>query len=76
MEIVLAYARREKLPVNRIHQEWMIDRYRDLYFPEGKQEMNKSLSESDYRFAADVLRENNLIREIPPFGEFFVPINN
>lgn len=76
VDIVLAYARREKLPVNRIHQEWMIDRYRDLYLPEGKREMNKSLSESDYRFAADVLRENNLIRDIPPFGEFFMPIIN
>jgi len=74
VEIVMAYARREKLPVNRIHQEWMIDRYRDLYLPEGKTEFNSILSEDDYRFAGNMLKENHLISEIPPFQDFFMPI--
>lgn len=74
VEIVVAYAQREKMAVNRMHQEWMIDRYRDLYLPEGKLEFNKSLPEEDYLFVANLLRENNLINEIPPYGKFFMPV--
>jgi NitT/TauT family transport system substrate-binding protein len=76
VDIVLEYAKREKIPVNRVHQRWILDRYRDLYLPEGETEFNKSLAESDYLFIANLLRENNLISEISPFHEFYQPAIN
>ncbi len=74
VDIVVEYARREKLPVNRIHQGWMLDRYRDLYLPEGEEDFNKNLPEGDYRFVGKMLLENRLIGEIPPYGQFFRPV--
>jgi NitT/TauT family transport system substrate-binding protein len=71
LDIVLEFAKKEKIPVNRIHQRWMLDRYKDLYLPEGKTEFNNSLAESDYLFIANLLKENNLINEVPPFYQFY-----
>jgi len=74
VDIVVEYAQRQKLPVNRIHQRWMLDRYRDLYLPEGEDEFNSVLSEEDFRFAGEVLLENGLIGKIPAYNEFFRPV--
>ena len=74
VDIVLEYAKRDKLPVNRVHQRWMLDRYEDLYLPKGVTEFNNSLAESDYVFIAKLLKENNLIIEIPLFNEFYQPV--
>jgi len=74
IDIVIKRAKEERLPVNRIHQEWMIDRYKDLYLPEGKTDFNNSLSESDYLFVGKVLKEGKLIDEVPPFNSFYQPI--
>jgi NitT/TauT family transport system substrate-binding protein len=71
IDIVLSYVKKSNLPVNRSHQRWMLDRYRDLYNP-GK-EVSTILSEKDYLFAAKTLKESGQIDEIPPFSTFFQP---
>lgn len=75
VDIVVEYARREKLPVNRIHQGWMLDRYRDLYLPAGAEGFKKDLSPVDYRFAGEILLKNGLISEIPAYDQFFRPVS-
>lgn len=72
IDLVVAYARKMNLPVNRIHQRWMLDRYRDLYNPGGK--ISIDLAEKDYLFAASVLKESGQIAEVPPFESFFAPV--
>jgi len=74
IDIVLKYAKNDKLPVNRVHQNWMLDRYRDLYLPSGKDDFNNSLSNKDYEFVGNALRESKLINEIPEFSKFYLPI--
>jgi NitT/TauT family transport system substrate-binding protein len=74
IDIVVAYATRLNLPVNRIHQQWMIDRYRDLYMSTGNP--TTTLSEKDYYFTVNVLKDNGLISKIIPFDEFFWPYNS
>jgi len=74
LDIVVERAKRDLQPVNRIHQGWMLDRYKDLYLPEGKQEFNNNLSEFDYQFVGKVLKDNNLITEIPEFDQFYRPL--
>lgn len=74
IDIVLKYARNDKFPANRIHQMWMLDRYRDLYLPEGKQDFNYTLKESDYLFVANILKSDSLISQVPPFEEFYQPV--
>nr|NQU91069.1 ABC transporter substrate-binding protein [Bacteroidota bacterium] len=72
LDIVVAYARQLNIPVNRVHQRWMLNRYRDLYYSEGK--TTTFLTKKDYTFAAKVLKESGLISEIPPYGEFYQPV--
>jgi len=69
IDIVIAEAQKSNIPVNRIHQKWMLDRYRDLYFSTGK--TTTGLSEKDYLFTAKVMKESNLISEIPDFEDFY-----
>lgn len=72
IDLVVEYARKMKLPVSRVHQRWMLDRYRDLYRPKGK--VSIDLAEKDYLFAASVLRDSGQIAAIPPFKSFFHPV--
>lgn len=72
VDIVVAYAKKMNLPVNRIHQRWMLDRYKDLYTSRG--EMSIALAEDDYLFAAGILKDSGQICSIPPFSGFFHPV--
>jgi NitT/TauT family transport system substrate-binding protein len=74
VEIVVNYAKEAKQPVNRTHQRWMINRYRDLYIPKGQTTINTALSEKDYQFVADVLDENGLITLVPSYDDFYQPV--
>ena len=74
MEIVKRYAMAAKQPANRSHQQWMLDRYRDLYLPKGKMRPSTVLLQKDYDFACNVLKESELIRTVPPFAEFYRPV--
>ncbi|MFH0760000.1 MAG: ABC transporter substrate-binding protein [Bacteroidota bacterium] len=69
IDLVVVYAQKMKLPVNRVHQRWMLDRYKDLYNPGG--EVPTTLSEKDYLFAGNILKESGQIAEVPPFESFF-----
>lgn len=74
VDIVVAYAEKSNLPVNRVHQLWMLERYKDLYYHDGK--FSTILSEKDYLFSANVLKENGLISQVQPFKNFFRPYNS
>jgi len=73
LNLVISYVQSAKLPVNRSHQRWMLNRYRDLYLHGDT--VSTVLAEKDYRFAGQVLLESGLISKIPPFTDFFLPYN-
>jgi NitT/TauT family transport system substrate-binding protein len=73
IDVVVRNAIKDKLPVNRIHQRWMLDRYKDLYFPEGMKAIHTNLSRKDYEFVGSVMKESGLIRQIPSYEIFFQP---
>ncbi len=74
IDIVVEYAHRDNLPVNRVHQQWMLDRYRDLYY--GNAQTSTVLNEADYLFAARVLKQSGLIDSIPVFEKFYLPYDD
>lgn len=74
IDIIMKITKEAKLPVNKVHQQWMLDRYRDLYFPKDKNGFNTNLSKADYDFVANVLKEGKLIKEIPSFSSFYQPV--
>jgi NitT/TauT family transport system substrate-binding protein len=71
IDIVVAYAKKSNLPVNRVHQRWIIDRYRDLYFQ--NKQFSTTLSDDDYLFACKILKTSGQISWIPPFQSFYNP---
>ncbi len=74
LEIVKRYAIAARQPVNRSHQQWMLDRYRDLYLPKGKTKPATVLAQQDYDFACNVLKESEQISSMPAFADFWKPV--
>lgn len=75
VQVILKEQRKKKMPANRSHQQWMIERYRDLYLPEGKKELNTLLPDSAYMYAAELLYNNKLIGKIIPYTSFYRPFD-
>lgn len=74
IEIVLNEQRQQKIPATLAHQRWMLDRYRDLYYPDSSRGINTTLAESEYLNIAKILLEAGLIQTIPSFEEFCHPV--
>ena len=74
IDIVIKHAADAKIPVNRVHQKWMLDRYRDLYYLGEETPINTYLSRDDYQAIGNILIESGLIKEAPPYNEFYRPV--
>jgi NitT/TauT family transport system substrate-binding protein len=74
IDLVVKHAQKSKLPVNRTHQQWMLDRYKDLYIPKGKTTINTVLSRKDFESVGNVLKESGLITQIPSYEDFYQPV--
>jgi NitT/TauT family transport system substrate-binding protein len=73
LDIVLKYMSTANIPVNRVHQKWMLERMRDLILPEdGKLLPAGTLTESDFIRVCKVLNENGIIEKAPAFDDFYV----
>jgi len=70
LEIVLTYMKDAKLPANRPHQRWMLNRMKDLIFSQGITSSFPELTEKDYFFVAEKLLENKSIQTIPDCQKF------
>jgi NitT/TauT family transport system substrate-binding protein len=74
IDIVVKHAEAARIPVNRVHQKWMLDRYKDLYWKEGTSPYNTKLSQEDYQSIGNILKESGLIKEVPTFYDFYKPV--
>ncbi|TSA28318.1 MAG: ABC transporter substrate-binding protein [Bacteroidetes bacterium] len=70
--LVLEKQREQNMPANVPHQQWMLDRYRDLYYPDPETGIPTSLPDSSYQSIATILLEARLIDNIPPFRDFYI----
>jgi len=71
LDIVLQYILRAKIPANRIHQRWMLDRMKDLILPPNHPIPMGALDRSDYEGVARELKESGLIKKMPDYSSFF-----
>jgi len=71
LDIVIKYMREAKLPANRMHQKWMLERMRDLMAPTDPQAEFGKLREQDYESVAQALLKDGLIRAYPDYALFF-----
>jgi NitT/TauT family transport system substrate-binding protein len=73
MYIVLKYMRQAHVPANRLHQQWMLSRMKDLIFPSDMSGSPGELNKDDYERVAKELLSNELIEKTPDFNEFYLP---
>ena len=74
LEIVLKYMRQANLPANKVHQKWMLARMKDLILP-SENLLTGALNQAEYEKVAGELLKQGLIKNIPPFAEFYQAIN-
>ncbi len=72
LDIVMKYADAAHVATNRVHQEWMLARMRDLILPDGGQVIAGRLNREDYYRLAEYLRKDGVIKQIPDFSQFSV----
>jgi NitT/TauT family transport system substrate-binding protein len=73
LDIVMEHVQSAKLPTNRIHQKWMLDRMQEIIFPAGATSQPGFLSEDEYEFVAAELFEAEIITDISPYRMFYDP---
>ncbi len=72
LDIVLRYISRAKIPANRVHQRWMLERMKDLIFPRDKKISMGTLQQADYERISLELMKSGAVKTIPDYRSFFV----
>ena len=72
LDMVLKYMAQAKVPVNKVHQKWMLNRMKDLIFPADHRGRIGMLEPTDYQRVAGELKESGLIGRIPDYRSFFI----
>ncbi len=70
LDIVINYMRQAKLPANRMHQKWMLERMRDLIIPRGVAGGIGVLKQADYEATGQILLKDGVISRLPDFKAF------
>jgi NitT/TauT family transport system substrate-binding protein len=72
LDIVLKYTAQAKIPVNRVHQKWMLNRMKDLIAPPDHRGRIGMLEPSDYQRVAGELKQAGVAERIPDYRSFFI----
>ncbi len=70
LDIVLRRMEEAGLSRNRAHQQWMLDRMRDLIWPADGSARLGRLQPDDYRRVSTALRDSGMIPTVPAFADF------
>ncbi len=75
LDMLYKYVRKEKLPFNKSHQRWMLNRMRDLMFPKGDISTFGHLNKENFLLVGQKLKEAELIITIPEYEKFYNPMH-
>lgn len=71
IDIVMKYMKQAKVPANRVHQKWMLERMKDIIMPRNANDPQIGvLRQQDFILVADELQKAGLIKKIPDFSGF------
>lgn len=71
LDIVLKYMESAHIPANRTHQKWMLARMKDLMTDGVEAKPTGKLSESDYMYVSNCLKESGLVNSALKFNDFY-----
>jgi NitT/TauT family transport system substrate-binding protein len=72
LDVVQKYMQRYNIPSNRSHQEWMLNRMKDLFTYDSTDEVTVILDHVKFEECIDLLLRNNFIDKYPAYDSFFV----
>jgi NitT/TauT family transport system substrate-binding protein len=70
LDIVIRQMREARVPANRIHQKWMLERMRDLFAPGSPQGRPGLLNRPDYEAVGSIMCIEGLIHAYPDYTVF------
>lgn len=70
LDIVIKHMREAKLPANRMHQKWMLERMQDLMMPTTPEAPPGRLRKQDYEAVVRALLSDSLIPTYPDYNAF------
>jgi NitT/TauT family transport system substrate-binding protein len=73
LDIVMKYVNDAHVGTNRVHQKWMLEKMKYLIRPPDMKNPVGVLMQDGYNLVAGELRLKGMIKDIPPFGEFYAP---
>jgi NitT/TauT family transport system substrate-binding protein len=76
LDIVLRFIEQAKVPANRMHQKWMLNRMKDLITPPDYRGRIGILQPTDYQRVASELKKSVLIERIADYRSFFIGCGN
>jgi NitT/TauT family transport system substrate-binding protein len=72
LDITLRFIERAKIPANRVHQEWMLKRMKDLTAFSDSPGSIGMLQQSDFQKVCSALNESGMIETTPEYESFFM----
>lgn len=70
LNVVMRHIHEANIPSNRVHQQWMLERMRDVILPDNNERILGQLREADYHTVASEMLRVDLIDSIPDFQVF------
>lgn len=71
IDIVMKYAEAAHTGTNRAHQQWMLDRMKDVILGEAESRTLGRLYQEDYAAVGKMLKKCHLVDRLPPITEFY-----
>lgn len=70
LDIVLRHMKEAKIPANRAHQKWMLERMRDLVMPQKGRGALGQLQQADYEAVRASMISTGIIKDVPEYEMF------
>jgi len=73
IDIVVRYAEQHNQPVNRSHQQWMLNAYKSLYSRDSGKTVNSLLLPEDYSTMQKIMLESKVLSRETSYESFYLP---
>lgn len=74
LDVMMRYADAAHTGTNRVHQQWMLDRMKDIFMPPGGKTPMGRLQEKDYETTAQEMHACGFIQAVPAMKEMYAPV--
>jgi len=74
VDLVIKQMQKTRVPANKAHQRWMLDRILELQFPQEDSKQTYHLEETIFNQTNEILRDLGILKSAIPYSSFFQPV--